>query len=287
MNLKQFLVEPGTRIKLSDYDTGYTGGESRKKAEKKFKRDAKCLAELQNMLYAGKKYAVLGIEQAMDGAGKDSAVNRLTRYINTVGMSTVSYGAPTEEELAHDFLWRHRTQTPRPGHIRFWIRSHYEEVGIVRVHPEFLEKRGIQRTSCDDALWEKRYSEINAFEQSLAGSGIMVMKFFIHISQEEQAKQLLERIDDPTKHWKFNPRDIEERALWPHYMPAYEKAISATSMSWAPWYIIPGDHRWFARRVMANIFVKRMERLGLEYPKLSKEKRAELARLRKQLMHEK
>ena len=233
--------------------------------------------DLQRMLYAQNEVAVLLVFQAMDAGGKDSTIRQVTTGVNPAGFQVFSFKQPSAEELDHDFLWRTMKALPERGRIGIFNRSHYEEVLVVRVHPEFLQAQRLPRLPSDlTELWRERYEAIAAWEEHLANAGTIVLKFWLNVSKAEQAERFLSRIEEPEKHWKFSLKDVEERAHWDDYMAAYEDALNATSRSWAPWYAIPADDKDYMRMTVADIIVRNLERLGLAYPTVSDEARAEL-----------
>ena len=228
--------------------------------------DAKRLGKLQERLYAEGRWAVLIILQGMDASGKDTIIQHVMSGVNPQGCEVRSFKQPSAEELAHDFLWRTTLRLPERGHIGIFNRSYYEEVLVVRVHPEYLGGQKLPPSLVTDNIWKERFEDIVAFEKHLARSGTLVLKFFLHMSQAEQSKQMLERLEDPEKHWKFNSGDLKERALWDKYMAAYEDAIRNTSTKDAPWYVVPADNKWFARLVVAGAVTDAMEKLNPQYP---------------------
>jgi len=272
MNRKKFVVPSGKKFKLNDFDTSYTGKfKSRKDAEKKLVDDVKDLAAYQDVLYADNTYALLIIFQAMDAAGKDGAIKHVMSGVNPQGCQVFSFKAPSAEELDHDFLWRCMKSLPERGRIGIFNRSYYEEVLIVRVHPNILKAQKIPSTAKKKSIWKDRYEDINHFERYLVRNGIIVLKFFLNISKKEQKERFLARANTPEKNWKFSRADVEERKYWDDYMKAYENALNATSTRWAPWHVIPGDHKWFARVAVADIIVSQLKSLKLSYPKVSDE----------------
>lgn len=240
----------------------------------------------QRRLIAADRYSVLFVFQAMDAAGKDGTIRSVTRGLNPAGVNVTSFKAPTHLELERDFLWRCVTELPMRGQIGIWNRSHYEEVLTVRVHPEFLGAQRVPMPKDLSRLWRERCRSIRDHVQHWARNGCVVVKFWLHVSREEQAKRLMERIDDPDSNWKFNPRDIAEREHWKAYMEAYEEALGATSRPWAPWYAIPADDKSFMRREVARIVRVTLEGLKLKFPKVSEERLAEMQRLRTLLLEE-
>jgi len=226
---------------------------------------------------------VLLIFQAMDAAGKDGAIKHVMSGINPQGCQMASFKAPSAEELDHDFLWRCQKSLPERGRIGIFNRSYYEEVLVVRVHPEFLEKQKLPRLLVGKKIWDHRYEDICAFERYLARNGVAIRKFFLHVSHAEQRRRFLERLDTPEKNWKFSAADIAERQHWREYMVAYEDMIRATATPWAPWYVVPADHKWFTRTVVAGAVIDALASLDLEYPEVGKAKRTELAAARRAL----
>ncbi len=254
---KELLVKPGEKVKLSDRDTGYTGDFSGKsETAETLQKNLKRLNQLQQLLYAEDKRAVLVVLQAMDAAGKDGTIRHVMTGLNPQGCSVTSFKVPSAEEADHDFLWRIHKAVPARGDIGIFNRSHYEDVLIVRVH-ELTPK----------SVWSKRYEQINTFERILTDNGVKILKFFLHISKEEQKKRLQARVDDPIKNWKMSPVDLEERKRWDEYQSAYEDALSKCSTPWAPWFIIPADKKWFRNLAVSQILVETMEEMDMKYPK--------------------
>jgi len=289
--LKRLQVESGQSIKLKDYDTGYVGDELTKQdAETLLAESRKALAEIQDKLYAHNRYSVLIVFQAMDAGGKDGAVKHIMSGFNPQGVKVYSFKAPTSHELEHDFLWRHYLALPARGEIAIHNRSHYENVLVTRVHPEYILGENLPDIhSVDDiteAFWESRLKQINRFEKNLAANGTIILKFFLHLSKKEQKKRFLERIDDPSKNWKFSLADLRERGFWKGYQKAYEAAISATSKEYAPWYIIPADDKWYARLAIAAAIYRKFDELSISYPALNEAQKAELQKARLTLMSE-
>jgi PPK2 family polyphosphate:nucleotide phosphotransferase len=241
------------------------------------------LAEMQDRLYAQDSWALLLVFQAMDAAGKDSTIKHVMSGVNPQGVQVHPFKAPSPEELDHDFLWRVARRLPERGRIGIFNRSHYEEVLIVRVHPEILPSEKLPKELMTKGIWAQRYEDINCFERHLARSGYRILKFFLNVSKKEQKRRFLERLDTPEKNWKFSIADVRERSHWKKYMQAYEDAIRATSTPWAPWYVVPADHKWFTRLVVAAAIVDEMQKLDLHYPKLDKARRRELAAARREL----
>ena len=285
MNIEPFLAREGKKLDLKDHPTDFTGDYNEKKdAVKDLEKNIKRLAELQNVLYAQNVHALLIIFQAMDAAGKDSTIEHVMSGINPQGCQVVSFKQPSAEELDHDFLWRCAIATPERGRIGIFNRSHYEEVLVVRVHPQILQAQQLpDEIKNDKNIWKNRFRQIRNFEETLDDNGIHTIKFFLHVSKEEQKKRFLARIDEPDKNWKFSAGDVKERELWNDYMSAYCEAIEATSTEKAPWYIIPADKKWFMRLAVSEIIVKKLESMNLQYPVLPEAHKQELAEAKKML----
>ena len=290
MNIRHVLdhtpyrVKPGTKVKLKQYDPGYIGPFTDKtQGVKSLAEDVLALAEAQELLFASDTYAILLIFQAMDAAGKDGAIKHVMSGVNPQGCEVFSFKQPSTEELDHDFLWRCSKVLPERGRIGIFNRSYYEEVLVVRVHPEFLEAQRIPNLGKGDDLWRERYDDINAFENHLHRNGTVILKFFLNVSKEEQRKRFLDRMNDAEKLWKFSARDALEREFWDDYMKAYEAMLSATSTAHAPWYVIPADKKWFARACVADIITGQIESLKLKYPTVSEEKKRALLKVKRQL----
>jgi PPK2 family polyphosphate:nucleotide phosphotransferase len=287
---RPFLVPPGKPIHLKDYATYYTAGFANKQAaEDALLEDVSELAAAQDLLWASKEYALVIIFQALDAAGKDGTIKHVMSGVNPQGVNVYSFKAPTEEERLHHFLWRPMRALPARGMIAIFNRSYYEEVLVVRVHPEFLDNQwlpGELREKDRKHLWQSRYEEINAFEKTLAGQNTCVLKFFLNVSKEEQKDRFLKRLDDPEKNWKFSAADVRERAYWKEYQAAYEDMLNATSTEWAPWHVIPADKKWFARACVADIISTRVKSLDLKYPTVNEKDRAALAQARRELESE-
>jgi len=253
---QSILVAPGTKVRLRDYDPDYTGDDdSKKAAEKEVEKRTKQLEKLQEVLWAENKHALLIVLQAMDAGGKDGAIKKVMDGINPQGCQVTSFKVPTEEELAHDFLWRIHKATPRRGYIGIFNRSQYEDVLVVRVH-KLVPKD----------VWQERYEQINHFEKLLADTGTTILKFFLYISKEEQKKRFEDRLREPEKNWKFSMGDVEEREYWNDYMEAYEDVLSRCSTPWAPWYIVPADQKWYRDLVISEVIVEALEKLDMHYP---------------------
>jgi PPK2 family polyphosphate:nucleotide phosphotransferase len=278
MNHDAFIVPPGSKISLKkNYDPAYkTDFNAKNDAVIKLQADIERLANYQNILYAQNTHALLIIFQAMDAAGKDSTIKHVMSGVNPQGFQVFSFQSPSTEELDHDYLWRTTKALPERGRIGIFNRSYYEEVLIVRVHPEILKKQQLPKFPEGNQIWKQRFQEINNLEKYLVDNGIIVLKFFLNVSKSEQKKRFLQRIESPEKNWKFSASDVQERAFWDDYMEAYEDVFNNTSTKSAPWYIIPADRKWFARLVVANIICTKLEELDLKYPKLSEEHRQQL-----------
>src|SRR5438105_4402014 len=284
MNLGRFRVRPGHKVKLRRYDPADTRPfKNEEKAGDLLTRGIERLVALQELLYAQDRWAVLLIFQAMDAAGKDSAIKHVMSGLNPQGTDVHSFKRPSEEELDHDYLWRSVKALPERGRIGIFNRSHYEEVLVVRVHPEILERQKLPAPLVTRRLWRERFEDINAFERHLSRNGVVIRKFFLHVSKAEQRRRFLERLDDPAKNWKFSAGDLDERDRWRDYMRAYEDVLSQTSTDEAPWFIVPADHKWFTRVVIADLVVDALQSLKLALPKLSKEEESARAAARERL----
>ena len=268
--LKRYRVRKGADFRLADIEPDDTCGIDIDKADAKalLAEGVKRLSALQERLYADHTYAILIILQALDAAGKDSVIKHVMSGVNPQGCEVHPFKVPSQLELDHDFLWRASLALPRRGHIGIFNRSYYEEVLVVRVHKELLERQGLPPKLITDKIWQERLQDINSFELHLARNGIVPIKFFLHVSKEEQQKRLLERIDDPAKQWKFNAGDVGERKLWDQFMAAYGDMIRATATADAPWYVVPADHKWFTRLVVAAAIVERLEEIDPKFPTL-------------------
>jgi PPK2 family polyphosphate:nucleotide phosphotransferase len=278
--MEKLRAEPGRKIDLLlDYDPGYTGSFTKKEdTEEALAQGILLLSEQQDKLYAQNTYALLIILQALDAAGKDSTIKHVMSGVNPQGVEVTSFKVPSAEELDHDYLWRNAKVLPRRGNIGIFNRSYYEEVLVVRVHPGLLDHEQIPAHLKDKNIWERRYHEINCFENYLVNNGIVVLKFFLNVSAEVQKKRFIERINEPEKNWKFSVTDVEERKYRDAYMSAYQDMIQNTSTPHAPWYIIPADHKWFTRLAVTAVISDTLDRLGLSYPAVSSEdKKALLA----------
>jgi PPK2 family polyphosphate:nucleotide phosphotransferase len=282
---KDFRVKEGDEVDLRKWPTNVEPVyKSKEHYQKLLEQHVSQLSALQQLLYASNRYAVLLIFLAMDAAGKDGAIKHVMSGVNPQGCQVFSFKHPSAAELQHDFLWRTTRDLPERGRIGIFNRSYYEEVLIVRVHPEILLSESIPDTPDDDkAFWRDRYRSIANFERHLHVNGTRVVKFYLHLSKEEQRKRFLERIDEPEKNWKFSLADIAERKFWKHYMKAYEECLGATSTRDAPWYVVPADDKKNARLIISQIILDTLENLGMSYPKTTDERRQELLEIRKQL----
>ncbi|MCP6762191.1 MAG: polyphosphate kinase 2 family protein [Fischerella sp. CENA71] len=278
LNPKTMIVKPGTKISMKDFDPDYKSDFQKSEAQELLQWGVKELAKYQDMLYAQDTYALLIVLQALDAAGKDSTIKHVMSGLNPQGCQVFSFKAPSAEELDHDYLWRSFKALPERGRIGIFNRSYYEEVLVVRVHPELLTKQKLPPQTTDKHIWQQRFEEINNFEKYLVNNGIVVLKFFLNVSKEEQKKRFLKRIDLPEKNWKFSTSDAQERQFWDEYIKAYEDVFNHTSTEWAPWHIIPADHKWFTRISVAYFIYEKMKSLNLGYPKVSEEHYTELLR---------
>jgi PPK2 family polyphosphate:nucleotide phosphotransferase len=275
--IKPFRITEGRRFRLKDIDPDDTGGiPSNDTAADLLAHDLTSLRSYQEKLYAQGTWALLLIFQAMDAAGKDSTIKHVMSGVNPQGCQVSSFKAPSAEELAHDFLWRTTVRLPERGRIGVFNRSYYEEVLVVRVHPEILGAQRLPPAAMSKRIWEERFEDITAFERHLRRNGVAVLKFFLHVSKAEQKKRFLERLDTPSKNWKFSAGDVREREHWREYMAAYEDMIRHTATPDAPWYVVPADHKWFTRLIVAAAVADTMKGLGLHFPTIDRDKRKEL-----------
>ena len=276
---KPYRISDGSKFRLKDIDPADTAGlkEDKLAAREELQQGVELLAEMQDKLYAQDRWAILLIFQAMDAAGKDSVIKHVMSGINPQGCQVFSFKAPSAEELDHDFLWRTNRCIPERGRIGIFNRSYYEEVLAVRVHRQFLDKQKLPPQLVSKDIWEERFEDINALERYLGRNGVVVRKFYLHVSKEEQKKRFLERLANPKKNWKFSLDDVHERGFWNDYMKAYEEMIRNTATKQAPWYVVPADNKWFTRLVVAAAIVDTLDELNLAYPVMDEEKRQELA----------
>ncbi|HTW30920.1 MAG TPA: polyphosphate kinase 2 family protein [Candidatus Sulfotelmatobacter sp.] len=279
-----FRVDKGKRFRLKDFDPADTGHwHSKEHADKELAEGIVRMADLQDKLYAQDSWSLLLIFQAMDAAGKDGAIKHVMSGVNPQGCQVYSFKAPSEIELQHDFLWRTTRDLPERGHIGIFNRSYYEEVLVVRVHPEILKSQKTPPSLVGKNIWEERFEDIRCFERHMARSGTVIRKFFLHLSKEEQKRRFLARLDEPEKNWKFSAADIHERKYWDDYQDAYEDMIRNTATDHAPWYVVPADHKWFSRLVVSTVIVDALESLKLAYPKVGAQKYKELEAAKKVL----
>ena len=289
---EKFRVEPNEKLNLAKRSTR-AGKELEDKvhAAETLASDVTALKEAQQVLYASGTHSLLLIFQGMDAAGKDGTIKHVMGGINPQGCRVYSFKAPNDTEIQHHFLWRPMPCLPERGMISIFNRSYYEEVLVVRVHPEFLVPQRLPnlnslKPKSLSKLWKQRFDEINSFEHSLANNGTIVLKFYLHVSRDEQKERFLERLTNREKHWKFNARDLTERALWPQYKKAFEEALSATSTEWAPWYVIPADNKWYTRAAIADIIAAKLEKLKLKYPEVPEDERSKFDDLAHRLASE-
>jgi len=279
---KAYCVERGKHFKLRDFDPADTAGiRSKENATAALQKSLEQLADLQNKLYAQDQWAVLLIFQGMDASGKDGVIKHVMAGVNAMGCQAYSFKAPSSEEQQHDYLWRTMQRIPERRRIGIFNRSYYEEVLIVRVHPDLLQNEKIPPSLITKKIWEERFEDMCAFERYLTRNGIVVRKFFLNLSKKEQARRFLARLDEPEKNWKFSAADIHEREYWDDYMQAYEDMIQNTATPAAPWYVVPADNKWFTRLVVASAIIDTLEKLNLSYPKVDASRRKELEKARK------
>lgn len=284
--IEKLRVKPGKKFKLSDYDTSWAQTEELKEAGKEAAKQKALealennkaeLSQAQELLWASDTHSVLIVLQAMDAAGKDGTIKHVMSGLNPQGCQVHSFKKPNSEDTDHNFLWRYMCRLPERGCIGIFNRSYYEDVLVVKVHPELLDSQQLPTGKRGNGFWQKRYEDINAFEHHLVRNGTVVLKFFLNVSKQEQKKRFLERLENPDKHWKFSEADLAERAFWDDYQQAFEEALEATSTKWAPWYVIPADQKWASRTLIADILTRTIDSLNLEFPKVSEEKHAALA----------
>ncbi|HWB28612.1 MAG TPA: polyphosphate kinase 2 family protein [Chitinophagaceae bacterium] len=291
VNADKYRVKPGSKVLLKDYTTDQKHKDyTKEQGEKLLQNSLEQLSTLQDKLYASGKYSCLIVLQAMDAGGKDSTIKHITSGLNATGVKVNNFKVPSSEELNHDYFWRHYKALPERGQIGIFNRSHYENVLVTRVHPEFLLKEKLPGiNSVEDVtkkFWKHRFEQINNFEQNIVENGTLMLKFFLHVSKSEQKKRFLERIDNPKKNWKFSVADLKEREHWDEYQKAYEDALSYTSTKHAPWYVIPADDKWYLQLAVGTIINSEFEKLNLSYPKISKAEKAELLKARDALVKE-
>jgi PPK2 family polyphosphate:nucleotide phosphotransferase len=293
--IEHFRVPLGKKVRFRDHDSGWAQTKElqelgkdavKQRAKEILEENLADLAEAQERLYADDRYALLIVLQAMDAAGKDGTIKHVMSGVNPQGCQVFSFKKPSAEELDHNFLWRYMRCLPERGRIGIFNRSYYEDVLVVKVHPELLDAQKLPPGKHGKAFWEARYEDINAFEHHLVRNGIVILKFFLNVSKNEQKRRFLDRLDRSEKNWKFSAADMAERGFWDDYMEAYEDALSATSTEWAPWYVIPADHKWATRAVVADIVTSTLQGLDLEYPEVTEAQREALAAARERLMTE-
>jgi PPK2 family polyphosphate:nucleotide phosphotransferase len=293
--LDLFRLQPGKKVRLRDHDTGWAQTKELKELGKDAVKDRtkevldknlEDLAEAQELLYADDRYALLILLQAMDAAGKDGTIKHVMSGVNPQGCQVFSFKKPSAEELDHNFLWRYMKDLPQRGRIGIFNRSYYEDVLVVKVHPELLDPQKLPPGKRGKSFWEARYEDINAFERHLVRNGILVLKFFLHVSKEEQKRRFLERLERPEKNWKFSTSDLPERAFWADYMDAYEDALAATTTAEAPWYVVPADHKWVTRAVVADVITTAIQSLDPRFPEVTEAQRKMLAEARSRLQEE-
>lgn len=287
--IRPYVIEDGKEFRMKDHHPGDTHGitsEEKPEAKDWLQQGVASLSKMQDMLYAQSNWGLLLIFQAMDAAGKDGTIKHVMSGVNPQGVEVFSFKAPSSEEIAHDFLWRTNRCLPARGKIGIFNRSYYEEVLVVRVHQELLEKQKLPKELREEHLWRGRYEDINAFERYLARNGIAIRKFFLNVSKKEQKRRFLERLENPEKNWKYSASDVNEREYWDDYQAAYEKMIRNTASKHAPWVVVPADNKWFTRLLVVATIVDAMSCMELEYPQVSKEQRAALQAARKKLEKE-
>jgi len=281
---KRYRIARRSKFRLEDIDPGDTGGvKSKEAAAAQLEEEVVTLCELQEKLYAQAEWSLLIVFQAMDTAGKDATIKHVLSGVNPQSCTVTSWKKPSDVELGHDFLWRAAKALPQAGHIGILNRSYYEEVLLVRVHPDYLENQHLPKKLVTKKIWRERYESINDFERHLTRNGTVVLKFLLHLSLEEQRRRILERIDDPEKNWKFEIDDIAERKLWDRYMKAFEEMVRQTATAEAPWHVVPADHKWFTRLVVSSVIIEKLCSLHLHLPKLSAAKKKKMAKARAEL----
>jgi PPK2 family polyphosphate:nucleotide phosphotransferase len=283
-----FCVTKGEKFRLKDWDPAATTGvKSKQHAQEILDAREGVLNRLQEKLYAQDRWAVLVVLQGLDAAGKDGVIKHVMSGVNPQGCEVHSFKAPSNEELDHEYLWRSHKCIPPRGKIGIFNRSHYEEVLVVRVHPTLLRAEKLPDEMITKHIWDERYEDINAFEQYLTRNGVVIRKFFLHISKEEQKRRFLERLEDPKKNWKFSMADVTERAFWKDYQEAYEEIIQNTATKYAPWFVVPADNKWFTRLIVASAIIEALDELHLSFPDVDKAKKKELEAVRKSLLAQK
>ncbi|MNK22063.1 Polyphosphate kinase 2 [compost metagenome] len=290
-NTDKYLVKSDKKVKIKDFDTDYNGHLDKEAGKQELDAVKEELSKFQEVLYASNTHSVLVLFQAMDAAGKDGAIAHVMSGLNPQGCQVYSFKTPSSEEYDHDFLWRHYKALPEKGRIGIHNRSHYENVLVCKVHPEYIMSENLPNYSSvdkiDKGFWKNRYESIRNFEKHLTDNGVTILKFFLNVSKDEQKKRFLDRIEDSAKNWKFSSSDIKERALWDKYMDAYEDVLNETSTDYAPWYVIPADKKWYTRLAVSQIIAETLKGLKLEYPVLVQEEADKLTEYKKQLLSEK
>ena len=290
-NTKKYLTQGGDKFLLKNFSTTYDGHLDKAAGKEELERVKSELTDYQEALYASDSHSLLIIFQAMDAAGKDSAIEHIMSGVNPQGCQVHSFKTPNSEEYSHDFLWRHYKALPERGKIGIHNRSHYENVLVCKVHPEYVLSENIPGYAdvkkINNKFWKIRYESIRNFEKHLVANGTVILKFFLHVSKEEQKQRFLDRIEDPSKNWKFSVGDLKERALWDNYMNVYQEAIRETSTEDAPWYVIPADKKWYARLAISQVIQEKLESLNLKYPVLPKAEVEQLVAIKQQLINEK
>jgi PPK2 family polyphosphate:nucleotide phosphotransferase len=286
---KKIVVTPGQTVALAkDFETDYTGTyKDKKDAEADLATNVQRLADQQDLLYASDTYALLILFQALDAAGKDGTIKHVMSGVNPQGCRVQSFKAPSAEELDHDYMWRTTRDLPRRGQIGIFNRSYYEELLVTRVHPEILAQQHLPPKLDKKNIWKQRFEDINNFERYLTNNGTVILKFFLNLSKDEQKKRFLKRIEEREKNWKFSAADIRERQFWPQYINAYEQVFTHTSTPWAPWFVIPADHKWFTRLCVSQVIVAALKSLDLRYPTVPAAKAQELEKAKQELLGEK
>jgi PPK2 family polyphosphate:nucleotide phosphotransferase len=281
---RPYRIADGTKFRMKDIDPGDTNGlRDKDKAKTILQNGVDLFCQMQEKLYAQDRWGLLLIFQAMDAAGKDGAIKHVMSGVNPQGCDVYSFKAPSAEELDHDYLWRAHKCVPERGKIGIFNRSYFEEVLVVRVHQEFLKAQKLPEKLISKEIWDERYEDINHFERYLTRNGIVIRKFFLHVSKKEQKKRFLERLDDTDKNWKFSMADIKERGYWKDYQKAYEEMIQRTATKEAPWYVVPADNKWFTRLVVGAAIIDALNELDLRFPEVGKEKKKELKKVRELL----
>jgi PPK2 family polyphosphate:nucleotide phosphotransferase len=280
-----YCITDGEKFRLKDYDPADTNGvKSKRHAQNILDRRVGLLSDMQEKLYAQDRWALLVVLQGLDAAGKDGVIKHVMSGVNPQGCSVSAFKAPSDEDLNHDYLWRSHKFVPERGKIGIFNRSYYEEILIVRVHADLLKAQKLPARLVTKHIWDERYEDLNAYERYLTRNAVVVRKFFLHLSKEEQKKRLLERLDDPKKSWKFSMADVQERGFWRNYQEAYEETIRRTATKHSPWYVVPADNKWFTRLVVASVIIEALDALDLAFPVVDKEKRRELKTVRESLL---